>query len=134
MSKRSLYTTNEAIGRAFIELFPDLKDGRVHGAIRGALQNNLTTLIPDLPEDEPLSLRRQFGEFCPEEEEHYALKVIPFRAGYAPLHCLLHITDISATIAGIGTAIVYRRINRHCKPAALRSSFKTGIGSREAAE
>ena len=45
MVQHSFYSSEAVLGKPFLELFPELKNGRAHNAIQGALKSNFASLI-----------------------------------------------------------------------------------------
>ncbi len=88
-----------AIGRRFGELFPELDGGRVHNAIRLALEKGCSTLLSQSLNKAPFPL---FSRGKPQEEPHriqQQVYIMPLEAGGLRRHCLVQIFDVTNAVA-----------------------------------
>lgn len=98
MEQHAFCPAAAVLGKTFVELYPELTNGRAHGAIRGALKSNLASLISQTLNKAPFPL---FANA--EDKEHgtriqQAVQVVPIELPLQP-HCLVQITDVSMAVA-----------------------------------
>ena len=101
MEQHTFCSKESMLGKSFVELYPELLNGRAHNAIKGALKNNFASLISQTlnkatfplfasPEDRLVGARIQ-----------QAVQVMPIELPHLPQqqHCLIQITDVSMAVA-----------------------------------
>ena len=98
MEEHSSYPASSVLGKPFVELFPELTNGRAHGAIRGALQSKLASLISQTLNKAPFPLYARAEDRAAGVRIQQAVQVVPLdQPGKA--HCLVQITDVSMAVA-----------------------------------
>lgn len=105
MEQHSFYSSEAVLGKTFLELFPELKNGRAHNAIQGALKNNFASLISQNLNKAPFPLFANAGSHVTGERMQQAVHVMPIDmpADLPPewqlqRHCLVQITDVSVAV------------------------------------
>ena len=98
MEEHSSYPASSVLGKRFVELFPELTNGRAHGAIRGALQSKLASLISQTLNKAPFPLYATAEDRLAGVRIQQAVQVVPLdHPGSA--HCLVQISDVSMAVA-----------------------------------
>lgn len=86
------------LGHRFVEIFPDMRDGRTHIAIREALRNNFASLLSQTLNKAPFPLYASPADAAAGARMQQAVHVMPLEvAGYGR-HCLVQITDVSMAV------------------------------------
>ena len=98
MEEHSSYPASSVLGRSFVELFPELTNGRAHGAIRGALQSKLASLISQTLNKAPFPLYATAEDRLAGVRIQQAVQVVPLEHPGKP-HCLVQISDVSMAVA-----------------------------------
>ena len=98
MERYSLISENEALGKSLIELFPELKTGRLTNAIQSALVNRLPSLLSQTLNKSPLALYATPKDAEERQRMQQAIQVIPITAHGAPFNCLVQVTDVSLAV------------------------------------
>jgi diguanylate cyclase (GGDEF)-like protein len=100
MEQHSHFSDETTIaGKSFLELFPDMVDGRTHMAIRAALENNFASLLSQTLNKAPFPLYANPGDTGHGARMRQAVHVMPLQVGALPRHCLVQITDVSMAVA-----------------------------------
>lgn len=99
MEQHSLYGAESVIGRNFVDIFPEMADGRVHAAIRAALSNNFASLISQTLNKAPFPLHSTSANEALGERIQQAVQVMPIEVAALQRHCLVQITDVSMAVA-----------------------------------
>jgi diguanylate cyclase (GGDEF)-like protein/PAS domain S-box-containing protein len=98
MEEHSSYPASSVLGKTFVELFPDLTNGRAHGAIKGALQSKLASLISQTLNKAPFPLYAMAEDRLAGVRIQQAVQVMPLDQSGRP-HCLVQISDVSMAVA-----------------------------------
>jgi diguanylate cyclase (GGDEF)-like protein len=98
MEQHSFLPAASVLGKRFVELYPELTNGRAHGAIKGALQSNLASLISQTLNKAPFPLFANAEDRDSGTRIQQALQVVPLEVPAQP-HCLVQITDVSMAVA-----------------------------------
>jgi diguanylate cyclase (GGDEF)-like protein len=98
MEEHSSYPASGVIGERFVDLFPELANGRAHGAIKGALQSKLASLISQTLHKAPFPLYASAEDRLAGVRIQQAVQVVPLDQPGRP-HCLVQITDVSMAVA-----------------------------------
>jgi diguanylate cyclase (GGDEF)-like protein len=99
MAQHSPYKAEAALGKNFAELFPDMRNGRTHAAIHGALANNFASLISQTLNKAPFPLFASATDAKKGVRMQQAVQVMPIEVAGLPRHCLVQINDVSAAVA-----------------------------------
>lgn len=102
MTQHSFCSSDSVLGKSFVELFPELMNGRAHNAIRGALKDNFASLISQTLNKAPFPLFANPDDRVVGTRIQQAVQVMPIELpSHLPLqqHCLVQITDVSMTVA-----------------------------------
>jgi len=98
MEQHSRMTAEEVMGKKFVELFPDLEQGRTHDAIRGALANNFASLISQTLNKAPFPFYVPSADPKQKVRIQQAVQVMPIEVATMSRHCLVQITDVSMAV------------------------------------
>lgn len=99
MEQHSLYGADAVIGKKFVDIFPEMANGRVHAAIKSALSNNFASLISQTLNKAPFPLHATSSNEALGERMQQAVQVMPIEVASLPRHCLVQITDVSMAVA-----------------------------------
>jgi diguanylate cyclase (GGDEF)-like protein len=99
MEQHSHIRADAAIGRSFIDIFPEMLDGRTHAAIKAALADNFASLISQTLNKTPFPLYTSTADEASGVRIQQAVQVIPIEVAALPRHCLVQITDVSMAVA-----------------------------------
>ncbi|MBI1892364.1 MAG: diguanylate cyclase [Burkholderiales bacterium] len=99
MSQHSPFNGEAALGKTFVELFPDLENGRTHGAIRAALTSNFASLISQTLNKAPFPVFASPADAAKGNRMQQAVQVMPIEVTSSARHCLVQITDVSTAVA-----------------------------------
>lgn len=99
MEQHSHWPACTVLGKSFVELFPEMANGRAHAAIRGALHDNFASLISQTLNKAPFPFYANADDAAVDVRIQQALQVMPIEVPTLPRHCLLQITDVSMTVA-----------------------------------
>ncbi len=80
-------------GKAFIEIFPELKDSRMETAIKQAIEKGMSSFMSQTLNRKPLPLRNLLGRPI---EQHIYIKPIVSSAGLR--FCLIQIADVTSAV------------------------------------
>lgn len=90
----------DMVGRRLTELFPELEGGRLHLAVRGSLEHNLSSLISQTLNKAPFPLYPLHADTGGEAQRlDQAVQVMPLRFGDEARHCLIQVSDVSMAVA-----------------------------------
>ena len=98
MEQHAFLPAASVLGKRFVELYPDLTNGRAHGAIKGALQSHLASLISQTLNKAPFPLYANAEDRDNGARIQQAVQVVPIEVPAQP-HCLVQITDVSMAVA-----------------------------------
>ena len=98
MERYAFISEAEAIGHPLAELFPEHQSGRLHGAIRNALDNRLPSLLSQTLNKAPFPLYATKKDAEERQRMQQAIQVIPIHSPGQPVHCLIQITDVSLAV------------------------------------
>lgn len=98
MERYSSIREADALGKSLGELFPELKTGRLPGAIQNALVNRLPSLLSHTLNKSPLPLYVTPKDVQEQQRMQQAIQVIPITAPGMPVHCLIQVTDVSLAV------------------------------------
>jgi diguanylate cyclase (GGDEF)-like protein len=96
--QHSRLSADEAMGKKFIELFPDMEHGRTHDAIRGALDSNFASLISQTLNKAPFPFYIPSTDPKQKVRIQQAVQVMPIEVATMSRHCLVQITDVSIAV------------------------------------
>lgn len=102
MAQHSFCQPEEVLAKSFVELFPELMNGRAHHAIKGALKDNFASLISPTLNKSPFPLFANADDKATGTRIQQAVQVMPIELpAHLPLrqHCLIQITDVSMAMA-----------------------------------
>lgn len=99
MEQHSHLSAKDIVGKTFIELFPDMVDGRTHVAIRAALQNNFASLLSQTLNKAPFPLYVNHGDATAGVRMQQAVHVMPLEVASMPRYCLVQIADVSMAVS-----------------------------------
>lgn len=99
MEQHSQLSAKDIVGKRFIELFPDMADGRTHVAIRAALQNNFASLLSQTLNKAPFPLYVNRGDATTGVRMQQAVHVMPLEVESMPRHCMVQISDVSMAVS-----------------------------------
>jgi diguanylate cyclase (GGDEF)-like protein len=106
MEQHSFYSSDAVLGKTFLDLFPELKNGRAHNAINGALKNNFASLISQNLNKSPFPLFASADMHLSGDRIQQAVQVMPIdmpadlpTEWELQRHCLVQITDVSMAVS-----------------------------------
>lgn len=99
MEQHSQLPANDIVGKRFVELFPDMVDGRTHVAIRAALHNNFASLLSQTLNKAPFPLYVNRGDATAGVRMQQAVHVMPLEVESMPRHCMVQISDVSMAVS-----------------------------------
>lgn len=91
-------TTAAVLGKTFDEVFPDMREGRTHIAIREALRNNFASLLSQTLNKAPFPLYANQADMTTDARMQQAVHVMPLDVTGQARHCLVQITDVSMAV------------------------------------
>ena len=86
-------------GKTFVEVFPDMVDGRTHVAIRAALEDNFASLLSQTLNKAPFPLYASAADAVSSIRMQQAVHVMPLEIAGLPRHCVVQIADVSMAVA-----------------------------------
>ena len=98
MQRFSSVPAPNAIGKRLTELFPELENGRLHGAVQNALESKLPALLSQTLNKAPFPLFVTPKDAREDHRMQQAIQVIPITAPGMPTHCLIQVTDVSLAV------------------------------------
>lgn len=99
MAQHSGLSAEQALGRRFDELFPDMVDGRTHVALRAALENNFASLLSQTLNKAPFPLFATRADAAAGQRMQQAVHVMPLQLPGLSRHCLIQVSDVSMAVA-----------------------------------
>jgi len=99
MEQHSRRPADTVIGKSFLEIFPDMVDGRIHIAIEAALANNFASLISQSLNKAPFPLHATATDADKDMRLQQAVQVMPIEVAALARHCVIQITDVSMAVA-----------------------------------
>jgi diguanylate cyclase (GGDEF)-like protein len=99
MELHSDWPAQSVLGKSFVELFPEMANGRAHAAIKGALQDNFASLISQTLNKAPFPFYANAEDRATDTRIQQALQVMPIEVASLPRHCLVQFTDVSMAVA-----------------------------------
>lgn len=102
MVQHSFCSQESVLGKSFVELYPELANGRAHNAIKGALKDNFASLISQTLNKATFPLFASPDDRLVGTRIQQAVQVMPIELpSNLPLqpHCLVQITDVSMAVA-----------------------------------
>lgn len=86
------------LGHRFTEIFPDMREGRTHVAMREALRNNFASLLSQSLNKAPFPLYASPADADAGTRLQQAVHVMPLEVSGHGRHCLVQITDVSMAV------------------------------------
>lgn len=86
------------LGKTFGEVFPDMREGRTHLALREALRNNLASLLSQTLNKAPFPFFASAADVTAGRRMQQAVHVMPLDAPGQARHCLVQISDVSSAV------------------------------------
>lgn len=86
-------------GRKLTEVFPDLEGGRVHGAVRGVLLNNYSSVLSQSLNKAPFPFHTKNRMEGTPDRIQQAIQVTPLDMAGGKPHCLVQIFDVTCAVA-----------------------------------
>lgn len=131
IEQHSTISTEQAVGRSFLDLFPDLRCSRVHEAIRSAIGFQYPAIISNV-------LNKTLFPFYSHSKKkktriHQVVRVTPLRLEGSDIYCLVEITDVTAAVAR-ERALERQVAERKRSEAQLRDREKALLRSNEELE
>jgi diguanylate cyclase (GGDEF)-like protein len=102
MEQHAFCSSESVFGKSFVELYPELTNGRAHNAIKGALKDNFASLISQTLNKAPFPLFANADDRLVGTRIQQAVQVMPIDLpSHLPLqqHCLIQISDVSMAVA-----------------------------------
>ena len=99
MEQHSHWPAHTVLGKSFVELFPEMANGRAHGAIKGALHDNFASLISQTLNKASFPFYASADDRATDTRIQQALQVMPIEVPTLPRHCLVQFTDVSMAVA-----------------------------------
>lgn len=99
MAQTSSMAKEDALGRHFCRLFPELKGSRVYVAIKSALENGYPSLLSQSLNKAPFPLYARDGNSGAEQRIQQAIQVMPIAVPGMQRHCVIQITDVTAAVS-----------------------------------
>jgi diguanylate cyclase (GGDEF)-like protein len=99
MEQHSQLQADDALGKNFVELFPDMVGGRTHVALRAALENNFASLLSQTLNKAPFPLYVNPADAANRVRMQQAVYVMPLQVAGAAHHCLIQVSDVSMAVA-----------------------------------
>ncbi|CAK0761623.1 Diguanylate cyclase [Gammaproteobacteria bacterium] len=86
-------------GSLLVDVFPEIKKGRIHEAIKSAINHNLASILSQTLNKSPFPLfsspiNRKNGL-----RMQQAIQVVPIHLADSPRHCLIQINDVSLSVS-----------------------------------
>lgn len=91
-------TAAAVLGKTFGEVFPDMREGRTHIALREALRNNFASLLSQTLNKAPFPLYANAADAAGDVRMQQAVHVMPLDVPGFARHCLVQITDVSMAV------------------------------------
>jgi signal transduction histidine kinase len=131
LERHSAISSDQAIGELFQDLFPDMRDGRVHEAIRSAIQFQYPAIVSNVLN------KMLFPIYSYSQKEksiiQQVVRVTPLRLEDSDIYCLVEITDVTAAVAR-EKAFEHQVAERKRSEAQLRDREKALLRSNEELE
>ncbi len=99
MEQHSRFAAEAMIGRNFIDIFPEMANGRTHLAIKTALADNFASLISQTLNKAPFPLYATAADAANNLRIQQVVQVMPIEVTALQRHCLIQITDVSMAVA-----------------------------------
>ncbi len=98
MQERSAIRGEDAIGKQFPELFPEISNKRLNSAIDLAIEQHMPALLSPLLNYAPLPLYQTMLERAKDVRLPCLIHVMPLNTALGAMGCLLQINDMTTTI------------------------------------
>jgi diguanylate cyclase (GGDEF)-like protein/PAS domain S-box-containing protein len=96
LEEKSGLSSQSAVGKVFLEMFPDLARSRLASAMEAALKHGLTSMLSHSLNKHPLPLFENLNER--DERMRQAIHVTPVECKNRLRFCLIQVNDVSASI------------------------------------
>lgn len=99
MEKHSDCRLDAVLGQNLFDLFPELRNSRLHAAVQQAIDFNLPSLLSQTLNKAPFPLFTHPADRAQQKRMQQAVAVIPLKLTNLPRHCLIQINDVSPAVA-----------------------------------